>query len=253
MNPRNTSQLAMDLSAGRDLATVRRHRWRAYLALSRISNLPTVWTNVLAGMCLSSAAVVTPDAYFRVGVAISLFYMGGMFLNDAFDAPFDRRFRPDRPIPAEKLSRGEVFIAGAALLGAGELLLASHGASLVLGAALAAAIVLYDYRHKGSSVAPLVMGTCRGLVYCIAAASVAGLNTAAAIGAVIMASYVVALTVIAKIAGPNARWLVPGLIAGISLVDAGLIAMLSSSTSLAAIATVGFGLTLFLQRFVRGD
>ena len=62
-----------------------------------------------------------------------------------------------------------------------------------------------------------------------------------------------AYSVIAKIAGPNARWLVPGLIAGISLVDAGLIAMLSSSTSLAAIATVGFGLTLFLQRFVRGD
>jgi 4-hydroxybenzoate polyprenyltransferase len=252
VNPRNTNQLAMDLSAGRGLATARRHRWRSYLALSRISNLPTVWTNVLAGMCLSSAAV-TPDTYFRVSFAISLFYIGGMFLNDAFDAPFDRRFRPDRPIPSEELSRGEVFIAGGALLGAGELLLASHGASLVLGAALAAAIVLYDYRHKGSSVAPLVMGTCRGLVYCIAAASVAGLNTAAAIGAVIMASYVVALTVVAKIAGPNARWLVPGLIAGISLVDAALIATMSSSVALAALGAGGFGLTLFLQRYVRGD
>ena len=67
---------------------IRRGRWRSYLVLSRISNLPTVWTNVLAGMCLSSA-IVSTDVFFRVGLAISLFYMGGMFLNDAFDAPFD--------------------------------------------------------------------------------------------------------------------------------------------------------------------
>lgn len=232
--------------------SVRRPRWRSYVVLSRISNLPTVWTNVLAGMCLSSAGF-TADTYAQVAVATSLFYVGGMFLNDAFDAPFDRRFRPDRPIPSEELSRAEVFIAGGTLLGAGELLLAPHAASLVLGAALAAAIVLYDYRHKGSSVAPLVMGTCRGLVYCIAAASVAGLNSAAAIGAIIVASYVVALTVVAKMAGPNARWLVPGLIAGISLVDAALIGAMSSSTALAVAATGGFGLTLFLQRYVRGD
>jgi 4-hydroxybenzoate polyprenyltransferase len=217
-----------------------------------MSNLPTVWTNVLAGMCLSST-VVPPDTFFRVGVAISLFYAGGMFLNDAFDAPFDRRSRPDRPIPSEDLSRGEVFVAGGALLGAGSLLLAPRAEAFVLGAALAVAIVLYDYRHKGSTVAPLVMGTCRGLVYCIAAASVTGLNTATAVAAIIMASYVVALTVVAKVAGPHARWLVPGLIAGISLVDAALIATMSSSPALAAAATGGFGLTLFLQRYVRGD
>lgn len=242
----------MDLAAGRSMAMPRRHRWRSYLVLSRISNLPTVWTNVLAGMCLSSA-VVAPDIFLRVGIAISLFYVAGMFLNDAFDAPFDRRSRPDRPIPAEELSRGEVFVAGGLLLAIGELLLAPRAEALIFGGALAGAIVLYDYRHKGSSVAPLVMGACRGLVYCIAAASSAGLNVAVVIGAAVVASYVVALTIVSKIAGPSARWLIPCLIAGISLLDAVLIAMLSSSAALALIAVGGLPLTLFLQRYVRGD
>jgi 4-hydroxybenzoate polyprenyltransferase len=242
----------MDLTASRSMAMPRRHRWRSYLVLSRISNLPTVWTNVLAGMCLSSA-IVAPDSFLRVGIAISLFYAGGMFLNDAFDAPFDRRSRPDRPIPAEELSRGEVFIAGGLLLAIGELFLAPRAGALIFGGILAAAIVLYDHRHKGSSVAPLVMGTCRGLVYCIAAVSSAGLNVAVIVGAVTIGIYVVALTFVSKLAGSSSRWLIPCLIAGISLLDAVMIAMLSSSPALAFVAASGFGLTLFLQRYVRGD
>jgi hypothetical protein len=30
--------------------TARRPRWRSYLLLARVSNVPTVWSNVLAGM-----------------------------------------------------------------------------------------------------------------------------------------------------------------------------------------------------------
>ena len=251
VSSKTTNHLAIDVPAER-VSGVRRQRWRSYLVLSRISNVPTVWTNVLAGMCLSSATV-SPEVFLRVGMAISLFYAGGMFLNDAFDAPFDRRFRPERPIPSENLTRTEVFLAGGVLLAVGELLLASRVESLLFGLALAAAIVFYDFRHKGSTMAPVVMGTCRGLVYCIAAASVAGLNLAVAIGAAVVGVYVVALTVVSKLAGHNGRWLIPCLIAGISLLDAALIALLSPWRTLAVIATSGFVLTLFLQRYVRGD
>jgi 4-hydroxybenzoate polyprenyltransferase len=58
---------------------------------------------------------------------------------------------------------------------------------------------------------------------------------------------------VAKLAGANARWLVPLLIAGISLVDAAFIAIVSGSQVLALLAALGFPLTLFLQRFVPGD
>ena len=55
-----------------------------YLRLGRVSNLPTVWTNVVAGAVLSGAA---PRAATLVALAaaLSAFYVGGMYLNDGFD------------------------------------------------------------------------------------------------------------------------------------------------------------------------
>ena len=89
----------------------RRSRWRSYLLLARVSNLPTVWTNVLAGLV---AAGHPPDwlTLTRTAAAASLFYSGGMLLNDACDAVYDARMRPERPIPRGDVHRREVF-AGA--------------------------------------------------------------------------------------------------------------------------------------------
>jgi 4-hydroxybenzoate polyprenyltransferase len=230
----------------------RRPRWRAYLLLSRVSNVPTVWTNVLAGMTATSAALDW-SRYGRIALAVSLFYTAGMFLNDAYDERFDRKARPDRPIPRGDVTRSEVFAAGGLLLAAGEILLAPHAAALLIGLALAAAILVYDSRHKGIRVAPLVMGLCRGLVYCLAAAAASGITGAALAGAAVMTVYVAGLTVVAKLAGANARWLVPALIAGISLVDAIFVFAVSGSGPLALLAAAGFPLTMSLQRVVPGD
>ena len=232
--------------------SVKRPRWRAYLLLSRISNLPTVGSNVLAGIVGSSAILAWPS-YLWLSLSVSLFYTGGMFLNDAFDEPFDRRLRPERPIPRGDVSRREVFLFGGLLLLAGELMLAARSGALLFGAALAAAIVVYDYSHKNNAIAPLIMGACRGLVYCLAAAASGGLTQTVVVGGVVVAAYVAGLTVVAKLAGPNARWLIPVLIAGISFVDAIFIALVTSSPTLTLVAASGFLLTLFLQRFVPGD
>jgi 4-hydroxybenzoate polyprenyltransferase len=176
-----------------------------------------------------------------------------MFLNDAFDAPFDRQARPERPIPSGDVTRREVFTAGGVLLVLGELLLAPGRNALLFGLALGAAIVAYDYQHKGSRVAFLVMGGCRGLVYCVAAALAGGITTAALAGAIVITAYVAGLTVAARMAGPHARVLVPLLIAGISIVDALFIAVVGGSAPLALVAASAFGVTLLLQRWVRGD
>jgi 4-hydroxybenzoate polyprenyltransferase len=216
-----------------------------------VSNLPTVWTNVLAGMCVVSAAI-DGGVYLRVALAMSAFYTGGMFLNDAFDEPFDRTRRPERPIPSGDVSRREVFVGGTLLLLVGELLLAPRAQALAFGALLAAAIVWYDAQHKASRFAPVVMGSCRGLVYCASAAFAVAMTREVGIAAAVITAYVAALTVVAKLAGPSARWLVPTLIAAISLVDAAIIAILAPLW-LVAVAVIGFPLTLFLQRFVPGD
>jgi hypothetical protein len=71
------------------------NRWRDYLLLGRVSNLPTVWTNTLAGAALAGTDVGVGRLTF-LALAFSLLYTGGMYLNDAFDRDSDRRERPER-------------------------------------------------------------------------------------------------------------------------------------------------------------
>ncbi len=235
---------------------VRRPKWRAYLLLSRISNLPTVWSNVLAGTVASRAPFHGLDIVL-VSVAVSLLYTAGMFLNDAFDRAFDATRRTDRPLPMGDVTRAEVFGIGFALLAAGELLLAwtATPSAVLWGLALAATILYYDYRHKRDPFGPVVMGLCRGLVYCVSAAAVMNvedrLSPQVMLAAVVVTLYVVGLTWIAKKAGPRAGWLMPLLIAGISLVDA-VVVGLNGGGLLTLVAAAGFVLTLVFQRVVPG-
>ncbi len=240
--------------------------WSVYLRLGRVSNLPTVWTNVLAGVALTGVWVAPAPLAF-LALALSLFYIDGMYLNDAFDREIDARERP------------EICLAGV--------------------------IIFYDARHKANPWSPLLMGLCRVLVYVTAAFAVAGhLGAAVAIGAVVLLSYLIGLTYAAKqeslaevrnlwpllfLAAPfvygipaltgggagaalylgflawvgYAVWLLvrPGranfpravvsFIAGISLLD-GLLMARAGRPDAAAWGVAGFGLTLLLQRYVRG-
>jgi 4-hydroxybenzoate polyprenyltransferase len=171
----------------------------ALLRLGRVSNLPTVWTDVLAGTLLAGGE----PGGGRVGVvmlAASLLYEGGMFLNDYCDRHSDARERPERPIPAGEASAGAVAAIGFLLLGAGVVLMAPFGIKAAICAlALAAAIVVYDFNHKLNPVAPVVMGLCRGLVYaCSAVAAVGTIPAAAGLAALALVAYVAAVTYAAK-------------------------------------------------------
>lgn len=178
--------------------------WRTYLTLGRVSNLPTVWTNVLAGTVL--AGVIPPFAtLLLLLVALSLFYTAGMFLNDAFDREIDARERPERPIPAGEIAARRVFVLGFGMLAAGLLLLvpaAAPGArtpTLLSGVALAGVIVLYDVWHKANPFSPLLMGLARALVYVTAGTAVAGRVTPALLaGALVLVAYLIGLTYVAK-------------------------------------------------------
>ena len=142
------------------------------LALGRVSNLPTVWTNVLAASVLAGAGT-SPAATISVAVALSLFYCGGMFLNDAFDRETDAVERPSRPIPSGRASAQSVFVLGGLqlVLGAAALLVATRASGapiwrvLAVAGLLASAIVAYDASHRANPIAPWLMGACRALVY----------------------------------------------------------------------------------------
>jgi len=177
------------------------------LRLGRISNLPTVWTNVLVGALLAGGSLADPRLPLLM-LALSFFYVGGMFLNDAFDREFDAQHRPERPIPSGQVSARQVFVVGFGLLamGAAGVAWASRGPdgvpawrALACSVALAAAIVFYDAHHKGNPLSPLVMGLCRVFVVVTAAYSVAEvLPTTVILAASALLCHLIGLTYIAK-------------------------------------------------------
>ena len=183
----------------------RRPRWRVYLDLGRVSNLPTVWTNCVAGAVLSGATPELPTLLL-LAAALSCFYTGGMFLNDAFDHRYDERSRPGRPIPSGQVGRFEVYATGFGFLALGQAGLFAASAlqsgprleALGAGVILGVLIVRYNYRHKTDPFSPVVMAVCRGLIYLIAASMTAGsLSLQVWAGGLVLVSYVAGLTYLA--------------------------------------------------------
>jgi len=275
------------------------------LKLGRVSNLPTVATNVLTGNVLAGGAIWGWRTAL-VLLAVTSFYLGGMYLNDYCDRAIDARERAQRPIPAGDISAGMVGSAGLGMLAFGVLLLAATGfAAAVVGAGLALAILGYDAFHKENPAAPIVMGLCRALVYGAAATAVSGgIPREVAMPGVALLAYVAGLTYAARqesfnrvdnlwplallavpvlIAWPSRAGAItlliyfalivcmagavyllaarpmPGavpravglLIAGISLLDAALLAAANGPMA-ALVAALGFPLTLLLHRLVPG-
>jgi 4-hydroxybenzoate polyprenyltransferase len=183
--------MSMTATAGPGLSTL--------LRLGRISNLPTVWTNVLAGSFIAGGPQ-SPSAILLIIVVMSAFYIGGMYLNDYFDRAIDARDRPGRPIDAGEIRAGSVLSIGFGLLALGVALMTWFGAAAILcGLLLAGVIVLYDVWHKGNALSPVVMGSCRALVYIGTGVAVAGgISQATLVGAIALACHVAGITYAAK-------------------------------------------------------
>jgi UbiA prenyltransferase family len=174
-------------------------RLSTLLRLGRVSNVPTVWTNVVAGSVIAGG-YDKPGHMAVTALAMTAFYVGGMYLNDYFDREVDARERPGRPIHAGEIGAGTVAAIGFALLAAGVLLMLPFGLlPTLVGLLLAVMIVLYDLWHKGNPLSPIIMGACRALVYLGAGAVVAGeISIGLAIAALALASHVAGLTYAAK-------------------------------------------------------
>jgi 4-hydroxybenzoate polyprenyltransferase len=182
---------------------------RTLLVLGRVSNLPTVWSNCLAGWWLSGGGNFWKLPLLFSG--ISFLYTGGMFLNDAFDAEFDRQRRPGRPIPSGKISAELVWRFGFGQLALGIFLLLFLGKlAAALAFVLAIFILIYDALHKVITASPWWMGACRFWVYVIAGTTgIYGLNGWPIFCGAALALYVVGLSYVARresFRGPIPYW-----------------------------------------------
>ena len=172
------------------------------LRLGRVSNLPTVWTNALAGAALAESAL-SGNGYgvsvLLTAIALTMFYEGGMWLNDAFDADIDARERANRPIPNGEISRKTVFVGGFLMLFVG-CAISFYLGDMVLfaGLALATSIVLYDWLHKRTVLSPVIMGSTRFFSYLLATLAVGAIGEPLLFGALGLFAYIIGLTYAAK-------------------------------------------------------
>lgn len=180
---------------------------RALLELCRISNLPTVWSNVAAGYFiglalyyaeLNNSSLAEVDLVESIShmswklmlhpllmiAGISLIYCGGMVLNDYWDRVIDALERPDRPIPSGRVKASTAGSLSIALLSTGFLisggwLLFALFDNFALFVALiphlsalillVSCVVLYNRVHQANATSVLLMGLCRALAFLVPA------------------------------------------------------------------------------------
>jgi len=184
-------------------------KFRTLLVLGRVSNLPTVWSNCLAGWWLSGGGNYWKLPLLLLGT--SALYTGGMFLNDAFDVDFDRQRRSTRPIPSGAITEEWVWIYGWSWLVLGIFFLIFCGKLAgALAVVLAICIIIYDATHKVITASPWLMGLCRFWVYVIAGTTAEfGMDGWSIWGGAALALYIIGLSYVARresFRGPVPFW-----------------------------------------------
>jgi len=185
---------------------------KAWLQLGRISNLPTVWTNVMAAALLARECVseqsfaLSPLTWLGALLSLSMMYLGGMFLNDAFDLQWDRANDNPRPLVTGQIPVRQAWTLGLGLLTLGvalssytQLMSQNTGISAwCAGTALAVIILCYNGYHKRFTHSAVLMGLCRMGVYVVAAILLAQLSWLFLLGAASLCAYIASITYIAR-------------------------------------------------------
>lgn len=178
------------------MPTRARGRLSTLLELVRLPNVFTAPADVAMGMSAGGAALAPADAALLLASAFA--YAGGMALNDAWDAPLDRRQRPERPIPSGRIARAAAFrVAGACFAACLALAALAGGRPLLTAALLVVAIVFYDGFAKGSALGPPAMAACRALNVGLGLA-VGALTLVSALPAAVLFAYVLVLTLVSR-------------------------------------------------------
>lgn len=173
--------------------------FKTWLVLGRISNLTTVWSNALCAWILGSTGPIGKFVWITTG--LSLFYIGGMCLNDYFDAGFDQKYRPERPIPSGKAKRNAVLTATIMLFFSGAaLIIWTNKDSFIYILVLLALIVGYNVIHKRNALIGIsLMASCRSAIYLIiGSASTKKIPLSIWFASILMFFYISGITALAR-------------------------------------------------------
>lgn len=197
----------------------------------RLVRLPTVFTafsNILCGYFVTKRPQVSGILYqSELGLLLlssAGLYLGGMVLNDVFDAKLDAIERPERPIPSGRISLKAAASLGILLMLTGIISAAFVGMTALLIATMITVFVLaYDSWLKKTPAGPLGMTACRFLNLLLgtsAGLSLGGLTDGPGIWAASgLGLYILGVTWFSRSESGNSHQ--TGMIAGLALLLAG--------------------------------
>ncbi len=237
-------------------------RLKSALALCRVSNLPTVWMNVITAAVLVGYAHQQPVdglVVFILALALSTFYCAGMSLNDVCDYQWDKQHQPYRPLVEGKVTLTQARLITIALFATGFLLLALAPSLAGLWYSCILFVVIYAYNlfHKQHSGSVFLMAGARALVFIVVAQAIIGeLTLWVIIAALLQFVYTLSVSVVgrheSKRGRPYSGPVIPRMIAGMAILDGLVLAVVVAPVWLALGIFMAF-LTRVGQRYVRGD
>lgn len=161
-----------------------------WLQLLRLPTVFTAMADILCGFFIGAVSSGPGEPNWFVLPCLLLssagLYLGGMVLNDVFDARLDAVERPERPIPSGRVSTWSAATVGGLLLMIGMVaaiaawsIAGRMGHSLFIAALTAIAILIYDIFLKTTWAGPFSMASCRFLNLALGAAT--AVNAAGAV------------------------------------------------------------------------
>lgn len=231
---------------------------KTLLAICRVSNLPTVWMNVIAAAVLAHGDPPVAAVLLLI-VGFSAFYSGGMVLNDYFDREYDARDQPFRPIPSGRIRKEQArrLAVGLLCVGMGALSVTPVPTALIPGFGLAVAIYVYDRWHKEFAASVLLMAATRTLVFVTTSwALVDAIPGTVWVAGAASFLWTLLVTIVARYENQRGERyafpVIPWMIAGMAALD-GLILAFFIRPGWLVVGLALMGLTRFGQRWVRGD
>ncbi|MDR2761641.1 MAG: UbiA family prenyltransferase [Planctomycetaceae bacterium] len=232
------------------------------LQLLRISALPTILSNVLAAYLIGHGDNFVLLLFLFVSA--SSIYLGGMVLNDYFDADLDAIERPERPIPSGKISLQSAFILGMSLTTIGVFIgficpfLGQGGVSekrmaIALVTILFCCAISYNaFLKRMSIIGPVTMGACRILCYLFVFFTVEQtVLTSHVIWSLLVGTYIMCLTMVSSFEANSPKIQKWASIALSMLIPIDAVACLFFVGIIPALFVISlYPLTILLRRFV---
>jgi len=183
------------------------------LAAGRVSNLPTVWTNVVVGAAIGLSLQFGEESsslglsFILAILAGSFLYVAGCFYNDYHDREWDAEYKPERAIPSGRLKASTLAKYTLAFTLIGVSLCGIIGMSgLAVAAWIVIFVFIYTRIHKKTALGIVPMGLCRAGLYFLGFVSVCELDgkmglqeyLQVIIPAVGLMSYIAGITLVAR-------------------------------------------------------